>query len=162
MFYTGVGARSTPSEILEMMTAIATVLAPKYTLRSGGAKGADAAFEAGAGLNKHIYYANDATPEAMEIASRYHPAWNRCSNYVKKLHGRNAFQVLGNNLKTPSEFVICWTPDGCKKHKQRTINTGGTGTAISIASEHNVHVWNLCYPSDFVLWNHWLKQQKGG
>jgi len=93
-----------------------------------------------------IYLAKDATAKAMEIAEKFHPAWNRCSSYAKKLHARNAFQVLGRNLNKPSSFLICWTPDGCISHKTRSIKTGGTGTAISIADHYNVPVFNLNRP----------------
>lgn len=142
-FYTGVGSRKTPQEILQQMTAIAFDLALKgYALRSGGAVGADKAFEKGANL-KEIYYAKDATKEAEEIAAYFHPVWDRLSLFAKKLHARNAFQVLGRDLKTPSDFLICWTPDGATTHKERSRATGGTGTAISIADYFGVKVYNL-------------------
>jgi len=143
-YYTGVGSRKTPTHILDIMTKLATKLAENhYILRSGGAIGADKAFEYGAGIKKEIYLAHMATTESMEIASQFHPAWNNCSPYAKKLHGRNSFQVLGPNLNIPSKFLICWTPDGCISHKERNRLTGGTGTAISIADMYNVPIFNL-------------------
>ena len=145
-FYAGIGSRSTPTDILNIFTKTAKWLDGRnYVLRSGGAKGADSAFEYGA-INKQIFYANDATDRALEIASNFHPAWNRCSDYIKKLHGRNTFQILGRDLKTPVDFVICWTPDGCESHEDRSIKTGGTGTAISIASYYNIPVFNFANP----------------
>ncbi len=114
-----------------------------WILRSGGADGADSAFERGANEFKQIYYANHANNAAMTIASKFHPAWHRCSAYVKKLHGRNAFQVLGSDLDKPSAMLICWTKDGCISHKERSIETGGTGTAISIAESVGTKVINL-------------------
>lgn len=157
-FYTGVGSRSTPKHALDLMSNIASVLGRSgWTLRSGGAAGADSAFERGCGSNfKEIYYARDCTPEAQKIASRYHPAWNRCSAYVRKLHGRNSFQVLGRDLNTPSKFLICWTPDGCAQHSSRSIKTGGTGTAISIAWYWNADIYNLFRVRDFDLWSEWV------
>ena len=144
--YTGVGSRSAPSEILIFMREIAVYLHRLgYTLRSGGADGADSAFEKGAFERKEIYYASDATPDAMEIARKHHPAWNRCSEYARRLHARNAFQILGKDLNSPSSFVICWTPDGAYSDRMRSIKTGGTGTAISIASTYGVPVFNLKY-----------------
>ncbi|WP_419663864.1 hypothetical protein Dvar_40930 [Desulfosarcina variabilis str. Montpellier] len=135
-FYTGVGSRKTPPEILTLMTRFAMFAARNgLILRSGGAIGADQAFEAGAGDLKEIYRPEDATPEALELAAQYHPAWHYMKWYSRRLHGRNAFQVLGKGLNTPSKFLICWTPDGCTRHSTRKTSTGGTGTAISIASE---------------------------
>ena len=157
-FYTGVGARKTPTYILELMTDIAQCLYQQgYVLRSGGAEGADRAFELGAGNLKEIYLAKHATKEAMEIASKFHRAWHKCSQFAKALHGRNAFQVLGHSLGHPSEFLICWTPDGCNSHLNRDWITGGTGTAISIAWANGVPILNLCRPEIRQQWINWVK-----
>lgn len=143
MYYTGVGSRKTPEGIIEYMKSLATWLEIHgYVLRTGDADGADAAFRNGCDRAK-VYKAKDATEQAKQIASQFHPAWDKCSEFAKKLHARNAFQVLGDDLNTPSKFLVCWTPDGCESHEQRSINTGGTGTAISIASANNIPVFNL-------------------
>lgn len=158
-YYTGVGSRKTPIEILNLMTRIAQKMASLgIVLRSGGAIGADLAFERGAGTLKNIFVAEDATHAAIEIAKRFHPAWGSCRDFVRKLHGRNVFQVLGPDLNapSPSRGLICWTPDGCKSHSTRCIQTGGTGTAISIASAWGVPVSNLAVPADFEKWSTWV------
>ena len=143
-FYTGVGSRNTPVEIQHFITQIAFKLkSMDWILRSGAAKGADTAFEMGAGNRKHIFLKEHATKEAQQIAATYHPKWEACSPVARALHGRNAFQLLGMDLKTASKFVICWTEDGCTTHAERTIRTGGTGTAISIADAYKVPVFNL-------------------
>lgn len=160
-YYTGVGSRTTPDDIIAVMKDIAVKMAKrKMVLRSGGASGADSAFENGAvGVGPmDIYFASDATKEAMAIAARYHPAWKRLSMYVKKLHGRNAFQVLGRNLDHPSKCLICWTPDGCERHADRGFKTGGTGTAISIADAYGVKVYNLKRGNSFKKWVKWLNK----
>lgn len=157
-YYTGVGSRTTPRNILDLMINIARKLAiMKYVLRSGGAAGADTAFEQGAGGLSNIFTANMATQEAMAIAAKYHPAWDRCSVFARKLHGRNSFQVLGPNLCEPSNALICWTPDGCISHAERTINTGGTGTAISIANAYNVPIFNLQRADHLDVWIKWAR-----
>lgn len=49
--YAGIGSRKTPKKILEQMRNISSFLAKEgYTLRSGGADGADSAFEDGCDL----------------------------------------------------------------------------------------------------------------
>lgn len=182
-YYTGVGSRKTPEHILNIMRQIAIAKARLYeTCRTGDAMGADQAFRDAASaascmgnngesiLNPHtdipdppmpeVYVANDATKEAMELVSKFHQAWNRCSTYAKRLHGRNAFQVLGRDLNTPSQHVICWTPDGCKSHATRSIKTGGTGTAISIADHFNIPVYNLANKEDYDYWCAWLAEQQ--
>ena len=144
--YTGIGARKTPKAVLASMTRIAQALdAEGYTLRSGGADGADSAFEAGA-TNKIIYlpwarFRDHPSPyhhvsnAAMALAAKHHPAWHLLNNYAKLLHGRNAYQVLGLDLMSKTDFVICWTPDGRVQ--------GGTATAIKVAQSHAIPVYNL-------------------
>ena len=73
--------------------------------------------------------------EAYKIAEHYHPAWNKLSDAGKKLMARNTYQVLGYDLKTPSEMIICWTKDG--------KDQGGTSQAIRIARDYNIPVINL-------------------
>ena len=154
--YAGVGSRKTPSGILIIMTAIAIKMANYgYFLYSGGAEGADKAFEAGAGNKKRIFYANNATQQAMDIASQFHPKWQACSAYARKLHGRNAFQILGPELNHKVAYCICWTPDGAQSHAERSIKTGGTGTAISIADHFGVPVINLANPEQLKTWGDW-------
>ena len=157
-YYTGVGSRDTPKPILYIMEKLAIKLSGTYILRSGGAPGADSAFQKGA-KNAVIYYADDATPEAIAIAKDFHPAWHRCSERAQKLHGRNAFQVLGHDLKTPSKFLICWTPDGAVSDVERSIKTGGTGTAVSIASAFGVPVYNLQQYDHFMLAYKWIGEK---
>lgn len=141
--YTGIGSRKTPDKVLEIMTEVAQKLTEMhFILRSGGAEGADKAFAKGAHY-REIWYPSEATKESMAIAAMYHPAWESLNMFAKRLHGRNAFQVLGAYLKDPSKFVICWTPDGAINHAERSRSTGGTGTAISIASANGIPVYNL-------------------
>lgn len=47
-YYTGIGSRKTPDSICLLMTKIASLMSKKgFILRSGGATGADSAFELG-------------------------------------------------------------------------------------------------------------------
>lgn len=159
--YTGVGSRSTPAEVLAEMSTIAARLAHDgYTLRSGGADGADKAFENGArygGGQTEIYipwsgFNGRSTGivrnslEAEALAQSVHPAWERLTPGGRKAHTRNVHQVLGLDLRTPSLFVVCWTPDGCTGAATRTARTGGTATAILIAERYAVPVFNLQEP----------------
>lgn len=156
IFYTGIGSRETPQEVMEEMSLLASCFALRgWTLRSGGADGADLAFEYGCGDGaKEIFlpwkgFNNNASdlyeiPDAAyEIAAKYHPAWLKLKTPTRRLMARNVQQVLGKNLDSPSSFVVCYTKDGCESHKDRTQSTGGTGQAISIASKHKIPVINL-------------------
>jgi len=137
-YYAGIGSRNTPSNIQSIMREVASKLETiGYVLRSGGAIGADSAFESGIinPNNKEIYYAKDATIQAIELAKQFHPAWNKCSPYVQQLHGRNSMILLGNELDKPVNFVICYTEDG--------KDSGGTGLGIRIANHYKIPVFNL-------------------
>lgn len=124
-----------------------------YTLRSGGADGADSAFEKGCdsvggykdiflpwpNFNNNESNLYDISPEAYEYVKKYHPYYNQIKNKkpVLNLHARNTHQVLGRDLKTPSRVVICWAEP----------NKGGTQQAILIANLFNIPVFNLYFES---------------
>lgn len=137
-FYTGIGSRSTPPDQLLVLTEIASALERYgFILRSGGAEGADKAFENGVKdpLNRVILRPKHSTKEAEEMASKIHPMWSACDEYARKLHGRNVQLVLGEKLDTPSEFVIAWTFDG--------ENRGGTRTGLKLAKALKIPTFNL-------------------
>lgn len=145
--YTGVGSRKTPSAVLAAMTELAVQFRKEgITLRSGGATGADTAFELGAGDLKEIYLpwpdfnGSKSTlirpsPAALMMVRSYHPKWMYLSPSDLLLHARNCHQVLGRDLKTPSDFLVCWTENG--------LTQGGTATAIKIALDHSIPITNL-------------------
>lgn len=156
--YAGIGSRKTPATVLSQMQLLARRLALRgYTLRSGAADGADSAFERGCdevGGAKEIWLPWDGfrgrqdqgcfpVERHFEQASLVHPAWERLSTSVKGLHARNTGQVAGADLRTYVDFVLAWTPDGCESVKERSRETGGTGTAIAYADRLGIPVFNL-------------------
>jgi hypothetical protein len=72
---------------------------------------------------------------ALEMASKFHPNWGNLKDSVKRIHARNCYQVLGQDLLSPSLFLICWTPKGS--------GSGGTGQAIRIANAYDIPVFDL-------------------
>lgn len=158
--YTGIGSRRTPEKVCLLMTRISRYLSNRnWVLRSGGANGADTAFENGAD-KKQIFlpwknFNNNNSPffnidmGARRIASEFHPNWNSLSHGAKCLHARNVYQVLGLDLDSPSQFVICWTSDGKP--------SGGTGQAIRIAQAFEIPVYNLYNQEDVYLLSEKLK-----
>ena len=166
-FYTGVGSRDTPDEILTLMTVIARkAYSEGLWLWSGGAEGADTAFEQGAGDHKQIFlpwpgfgrkhgripHINDVpgpTEEAEAMAPLHHPAWDKCNESGRLLHSRNCHQVLGLSLKCRTSGLICWT--------RRGKIVGGTGQALRIATDYSVPVLNLAIPKDLDEVLRWLK-----
>jgi hypothetical protein len=156
--YAGIGSRATPADVLDLMTIIATRLADdRWTLRTGGACGADEAFLEGAGSGGNgtveLYLPwpgfqsrsearlTRPTREAFEVAAHHHPAWSSCSEAARSLHARNSHQVLGAALTDPADFVVCFTPDGSLAGDTRA--SGGTGQALRIASANGIPVFNL-------------------
>lgn len=136
LFYTGIGSRKTPAHICQLFTKIAMLLKEEgYVLRSGGAEGADKAFELGAGDKAEVFRPHHATAQCLKIAEGLIPWWQKMDDYAQKLHARNVQQILGKNLDSPVKFVLCWTPDGKE--------IGGTRTAIVLAHEHHIPVFNF-------------------
>ena len=149
LYATGVGSRKAPRFILELMNKVVHKMSVEgWIWRTGDACGVDSAIRKSAKVVE-IYTDNDATAESRAIAGVYHKAWNMLTAYAKDLHGRNVLQVLGSDMKIPSKLLICWTPDGCKTHRERTVKTGGTGTAISIADANNIKIFNLANLTDY-------------
>lgn len=161
IYYGGIGSRRAPEHILAKMRWIGRVLAlAGYCLRSGAADGSDEAFEQGCdevkgakdiwlpwpGFNGHADTGLYPTPAHFEMASKTHPAWEHLTRGPRALHARNMGQVLGDNLATPVQFILCWTPDGCESEATRTRDTGGTGGAITLASRHGIPIFNLAKP----------------
>lgn len=176
-FYAGIGSRETPPEILDLMESIAYRLArlvevtgdyhpstyDGWVLRSGGAPGADQAFERGAmrgmdgdllepwpqiflpwkGFEKRPVGPDHFPPPliAFDIAAKYHPSWSYLSRGARALHARNVQQILGPNPANPtlSSFVACWT--------KRAKGGGGTGQAIRVAGGYAVPVYDLADPA---------------
>ena len=152
-FYAGIGSRETPSEICGIMKALATKLEKDgWTLRSGGADGADYAFSKGVEKEAEIYlpwsgfainlqltkvrhkYITVENDSEAEDFLKFHPSPHRLYQAGKKLMVRNFRQIIGKDAPN-SKFVICWTKDGGA--------SGGTGQAMRIARHYNIPVFNL-------------------
>lgn len=148
--YCGIGSRTTPENVLEKFVNIAGVLAKNgLVLRSGGAVGADMMFEIGCDLSsgaKEIFlpwknFNNNKSEKfticdgALEMAEEFHPAWDRLSDKARLLMARNSYQVMGETLDDPVDFVICWTENGGL--------VGGTSQALRIAKRYGIPVYNF-------------------
>jgi hypothetical protein len=151
--YAGIGSRATPRDVLVEMTRFAQLAAARgWILRSGGAPGADQAFEDGAGERAEIFVpwpsferrrpsyrvlGGETLERALLLASIAHPAWGQCSGPARLLHARNVAQVWGADLESPVRFVVCWAPE-----RDGSVQ-GGTATAVTIARAAGIPVANL-------------------
>lgn len=172
--YAGIGSRKTPDDVLQLMGQVAYALAKRgLILRSGAANGADFGFEIGCkqanGL-KEIYLPWDGFNQRFEdeangiivanqtlgknIASRYHKGWSHLKEPARLLMGRNTFQVLGADTRSPARFVLCWTPDGSLDGHART--SGGTGQALRIAKNYRIPVYNFARDDHRRLAENWI------
>ena len=157
-YYAGIGAREIPEDVHNELVSIGLRLAQNgWTLRSGGAQGADSAFEFGndccsspppskeiflpwKGFNNNIspLYFHSIPPELESIAKKIYLGWDNVSIGVKKLHARNVQQILGENPGTsePSQFVVCWT-------LRPVTQFGGTRVGMKLAELNGIPVYNL-------------------
>jgi hypothetical protein len=160
--YAGIGSRKTPVDVLAEFRALgARMEAAGWVLRSGGAAGADNAFEDGvrSQANAEIFLpwpsyglrraprrsfimAADMLAATSSIMFEVHPLWLKLDRATRKLHQRNVLQILGADLPTPSKAVLCWTPDGAELDREVCRETGGTGTAIRLAARCGIPVFN--------------------
>jgi len=155
MIITGIGSRHTPPDVCELFTELASEARERdWWVRSGHAHGADYAFEKGArerciaylpwnGFNADLETlgATKVEPlreDVLKIVYKHEPYAKDLSDGVKRIKSRNVYQVLGVNLKAPSDVVVCWTIDGDV--------VGGTALAIKIANTHGIPVVNVGDP----------------
>jgi hypothetical protein len=129
-----------------------------FTLHSGGARkkdgtgiSADTAFEQGCdeaqgpkriflpykGFHKSTSLLYTQCEDAEEMAHYYYHQPRITSQYILRLMARNCYQILGADLESPVDIVICWTKGGKV--------TGGTGQALRIANDpqRDIKVINL-------------------
>lgn len=184
--YTGVGSRECPSDILKLMESVGFALASAgWTLRSGGAVGADQAFERGM-----LRYVDSVETASWTPAEIYLP-WDGYEDHTKKSH--RGLNILPNMIHFDTESIAegmamavhpAW--DACKQgaRKMHTRNVfqvlgrtldapskmliawtrldkhgnpkGGTATAINLAKENGVNTFNLNKAEDFERISKWI------
>ena len=75
--------------------------------------------------------------KAEQIAHSVIPWWDKIKPSHRRMHTRNVYEVLGLDLQQPSRVLICNASlDGKGEPK------GGTRTAIKVAEQHAVPVYN--------------------
>lgn len=156
-FYTGIGSQKTPPDACMLMSRFARL--QRRRCRSGAAKGADQAHETNWNIlaylpwpafnNRpgHHRYREEHLEFAESVVKSVWP-YTLKNEVTKKFFRRNVFQVLGlcSSVKEVhlSDFVLCWTPDGCISAAEYKLGvTGGTGIAILIACLYGVPVYNI-------------------
>jgi hypothetical protein len=157
-----IGSRDIPNEYYDKLADIVRVLQRRYIIRSGGANGSDhVVTEYVAAHRRQIYIpwdgfnglydssqtgvinAQKLTSKNLsyELAEKYHPYWHNLKDGAKRLMARNSHQVMGMDMETPVDFIVCYTKSGKA--------TGGTGQAIRIAEKMNIPVYNIKNEEDY-------------
>lgn len=159
-YVTFVGSREASGEELIKYGILASEYAKRgYTLRSGNAEGFDQIINNAPEQQREIYlpYAsfgpkcsgNKLIPstfsnyhQAVEIVKKLHPN-KHLNNMQMQYLARDVYQVLGEDLQTPSEVLYCWTKDGAETIEELTPATGGTAMAIRVALYYHIPIINL-------------------
>ena len=165
-YYAGIGSRDTPIHVQKTLKEIANLLEQEeFILRSGGANGADIAFESGIKnhSNMNIYLPfkefnnrrhNGTSYIYIEKGNieldpayqslKHHPSKGNMRDAAKAMMMRNYFQLHGLSDQNISSFVICWTRDGANGTTILTDwDSGGSGQCIRLAALKNIPVYNL-------------------
>lgn len=161
VYITGIGTRNLDERMDKTIRGIMKAFSSindkdfSFILRSGGARGADAAFESSFS-GRIISYRADSShpakgidtiaysedPVAEELVMRLHPnpgAVSRLHDYSRKLLYRDAWQIIGSPGKDRilSDFVIAAWPMGTTMK-----------TALLVAENQGVPVFNVTDPAD--------------
>lgn len=190
MIYTLIGSRSTPQEILDLMTKFSYKAASKgYTVRSGGADGADTCAEEGV-LN--FIKDNNLPPEKanslMEIylpwkdfnkrkSSDYGyktlstlPSRQEAYNIAERIHpawercsnGARSLHAR-NTMQCLGEVLI--HPSrfilcyGESEKKGSVIPKGGTRSCCKLGEEYNVEIFNLYLQEHLKRVENWVNEK---
>ncbi len=156
--WAGIGSRGNdrepiPPSVLADMTELARRMAADgWHLSSGGADGSDTAFASGTPVDQRTIrlpwpgyndlsgpdchpIPQDRLQQSLELAERFHPTWDRCTQGARKLHARNGLILLGRNLDKPVHAVVAYTQGGKLQ--------GGAALGLRIAMEHGIPIFNL-------------------
>ena len=171
--YAGIGSRTTPAEVLAGMSDVAQALGDAgFALSTGGAEGADKAFETGAlrtdapvtvhtpwpGYNG---YRPGRDPESdidvihpqagdtirgssfLHLARKHHPAWDRCRRGARALFLRNVSILAGALDDDGRVLPIRAVIAWTPNGGAHGREAGGTGHTLRIAAELGTPVVNL-------------------
>ena len=171
--YAGVGSRATPPDVLLCMSDLAEALGNAgYALSTGGADGADRAFEAGAlrtdapitvhtpwpGYNG---YRPGRDPESdidvvhpkpndrirgksfQSLAGSHHPAWDRCRRGARALFLRNVSILAGAIDDDGTLLPVRAVIAWNPNGRAHGREAGGTGHTLRVAAELGIPVVNL-------------------
>ncbi|WP_218079405.1 hypothetical protein [Anthocerotibacter panamensis] len=149
-FYTGIGSREVAPDIAHLLTRIARHLAATGNiLRTGGARGVEKALRQGAEEDCEVFLpyqivrgtVQEELPHllaATRIAEGLHPDWPEYNPFSRRAHILSVYQLLGADLNTPSDFLLCYAPID-----SHGLIQGATRTAVALAAVQGIRCYNL-------------------
>lgn len=151
--YAGIGARTTPREVLQYMTEQATLLEKaNCLLRTGDAKGADRAFCDGA-THKSVYAPEQPILDwaREKVAEVCDSDYNTYKPVARNLLARSMYQLFGDGNTPdacyPSKFVLYWSQPSSEYNSSQQDNyfncTNGTRYAVRAAVKAGIPTFNL-------------------
>jgi hypothetical protein len=96
------------------------------------------------GEGPDVFVMSKPSDAAGVLADRFHPDWGALPSEERLLRARDVHQVLGSDLASPAQLILCWTGDGSVDGTGPTV--GGTGQALRIAHHHGIAALNLSRP----------------
>jgi ribA/ribD-fused uncharacterized protein len=151
--YAGIGARTTPREVLQYMTEQATLLEKaNCLLRTGDAKGADRAFCDGA-THKSVYAPEQPILDwaREKVAEVCDSDYNTYKPIARNLLARSMYQLFGDGNTPdacyPSKFVLYWSKPSSEYNSSQQDNyfncSNGTRYAVRAAVKAGIPTFNL-------------------
>lgn len=139
MIYSGIINKKAPKHILELFSIISQKLEQKgHFLRTGGSYGLNPFDSKISTSNRQLFFMEETTDEAIDMASKHLPIGYKCDSHNLKLRGRNCMLLFGNKLDIPSRFIICWFDDQNEEKSH-------TGFILRMCERYNIKIFNLFY-----------------
>lgn len=113
----------------------------------------DAVFDYDAGLKSRIIGFIKNSILGQEFDKIQNP-------YLIKDYVARVYQLLGENLRRPSKFLLCWSPDGARMRSEVDPSAGQISISICLAEILKIPVFNLCNEDDYIKIIAWKDKMK--
>ena len=169
--YAGIGSRETPAEVQGIMRALAAKMEQdNWLLRSGGARGADAAFEAGVSNPAHraiflpgqSFNGRRAGPGGYYDAQQL-PGWTEALGTVTRYHPSRGYQLAATEMAQSGGLPLATVEEKRRRFGPKTDRSGrpltleeeasGVALGVSLQARNAMQVAgpNLNRPADRIV-----------
>lgn len=157
--YVGTGNTGAPDSVNQELKEVMGILEKNgYTVRTSAFDGLDKIFIESNNKELILPWRDFAekqskltftSEEAKFLARKYYndpSKFDALKDTVKTFLAKNVRLLCGQNLKSPAQFFITWTEDGCENPKERSNGTGFAIHPITIAHELRMPIFNFGKP----------------